>query len=786
MYKSSRAFLARLSVSVAILSSSATYAQQAADATPAADSGGLQEVVVSARRKEESLIKVPVSVSVIDATQIHNSGAVDLSQIAQLAPQIMLSPANTGAMATFSIRGLGSSTQDAGLEQTVSINIDGTQIGHGTIANVAMFDLKQVEVLKGPQALFFGKNSPAGVVSIVSNGPEDHENYVHASYEVEAFQRVIEAAGSLPLTDTLGIRLAVRGSEQLGWLENHAQPQPYLWDPTLYTQGAPHSRQPQGGDAEARLTVGWVPNDAFNATLKATINTSHYDGYDSTEKITCLAPSTLPTDNGIPDLTGNCGVNGIKSSGSMPQQLAKAWPLSNNGVPYNMSNNTLATLSMNYTLKPVTISSQTGYYKAMTKGFDVNNFSSSGLYPGVLYEADTTFSQEFRAVTNLEFPVNFTVGAYYEWQDRQPDFGGFIFISGTDPNTGAYYNSWKQSIDKGQTYSGFAQARWAIVDNVELAGGARYTRELKTTTNENTYVNPTVFPGVYTPEGQVVGGTLDASNVSPEATLTWHPERNSTIYAAYKTGYKSGGFANPTLLTAGFNNDNIGFGSEKAKGGEIGAKAELFDRRLRLESTVYLYDYTNLQVSEFDAATISFIVKNAASARIKGVELSADWLPINRLVLNFAGGFNQALFRSYPGAPCYQLQMTGCVDGAQDLAGQHLARAPQLSLLAGGRYDFASIASTRLEVHADLRYSSNYLTNDNGDPKARQPAYTIFNTGLRWYADDSPWELDLIGRNLANKWTVAWSGDKVVGGPNQYFSALNRAREIILQAAYKF
>ncbi len=153
-------------------------------------STGIDEIVVTVRRRSESLLSVPVAVNAIGPAALQRAGAVNLSTIGTLAPQVSFVRANSGAGAIFTIRGLGSNFQDAGVEQTVAVSIDGAQVGRGAIVNSAFFDLDQVEILKGPQALFFGKNSPAGVVSIRSKNPGDElEGYARAGYEFEARER---------------------------------------------------------------------------------------------------------------------------------------------------------------------------------------------------------------------------------------------------------------------------------------------------------------------------------------------------------------------------------------------------------------------------------------------------------------------------------------------------------------------------------------------------------------------------------------------------------------------
>lgn len=146
----------------------AAYAQNADFASTGAKSaeeGPLQEIVVTARRQSESLLRVPVAVSVVGEDELNRAAVADLGSVSRLAPQLIVSRAQNPGGASFVIRGIGTPPLDIGLEQSVAVNLDGMQLSRGKLAAVSLFDMQQVEVLKGPQALFFGKNSPAGVIS---------------------------------------------------------------------------------------------------------------------------------------------------------------------------------------------------------------------------------------------------------------------------------------------------------------------------------------------------------------------------------------------------------------------------------------------------------------------------------------------------------------------------------------------------------------------------------------------------------------------------------------------
>src|SRR5690606_33358927 len=141
-------------------------------------------VLVSARRREESTMSVPAAVSAFGQVEISRYMTSDLKKIGEMVPQVSLAEASAGSGASFTIRGIGSASANLAIEQAVSLNIDGVQVGRGRFIKLGLLDLERVEVLKGPQALFFGKNSPAGVVSLTSVTPgTEIEGYIRGGYE---------------------------------------------------------------------------------------------------------------------------------------------------------------------------------------------------------------------------------------------------------------------------------------------------------------------------------------------------------------------------------------------------------------------------------------------------------------------------------------------------------------------------------------------------------------------------------------------------------------------------
>jgi len=787
-----------------LYAASPVQAQEAPPSTPADDgststapafSDSVEEVIVTARKRDETLLDVPVAVSAVSATDLNRYAATDLSKIGQMVPQVILAKTGGGgAGASFTIRGLGSSALDAGIEQTVALNVDGLQISRGRLITQSFFDIQQVEVLKGPQALFFGKNSPGGVVSLRTAGPTDEfSGYAKMGYEFEADERFIEGAVGGPISDTLKFRIAARASDMDGYIKNNAGPLTMPSAPDYENPGAAHSRDPGTQEKLARLTVDWTPTDDLDATLKLFASDLSDNGETGGTELICDgAPRTLDLLAGVyvTDPYGDCSLDGNRTLGSMNAELASAYPWSNGGKPYTNYNSVLSSLNVNYQFGAMTLTSVTGYWGYKNRFFDNFGFDSSVAVFGANQDKSHSFTEELRLSSDFEGPLNFTAGLYYEDGGRDTVGNGFIAPVGFDSRNGQF-NNWTLLTDNAnKAYSGFLQLMWQINPELELSGGARYTHERKELSVGNSYVNDNFAAfGIVAPEGQFTDGTFKDNNVSPEATLSWRPTDHSTFYVAYKEGYKSGGFSNPSILSAGQTVDVLRFDSESAEGFEVGAKGEFFNRKLTLTSAIYRYKFDGLQLTSFNPNPPSFTIRNAASARTTGIEAEASLLAAAGLRLRLAGGYNKAEYLSFEGAPCYagQTAETGCAaDNTQDLSGTALVRAPKWNITGGFTYDHPLNDALMLGLSADANYSGGYWMQENEHPISWQDAFTRVNASIRLYDAFDRWELALIGRNLGDENYGIASADKPFGTPDAIWVSVGRTREVLLQGTVRF
>ncbi len=801
----------------------------AADAPPAAGPAGagstsIEEVVITARKKTERLLDVPVSANALSAATLAKYATTDLTAIGVQIPQVSIDHAASGAGAIITIRGIGSASVDAAIEQEVTVNIDGVPISRGRVVEQAFFDEASVEVLKGPQALYFGKNSPAGVISITSQGPSSiPSGYVRAGYEEGAQNYFGEAAFGGPIADGLSARAAFRYSDMTGGYVNGVggpltgSQLPYLLRTApggaINEPGSPYSNYPGSRDVIGRMTVAFKPvGSPFDATFKF-LGSDHRDRGDSMETVIWrCAPGnnhTTSLDFGafldpthtapvyLSDPYSSCHGARSNSMGGLPGPWAAGYAGSNGGIPYTDVLTYLSSLNMNYRLADhLTLTSVTGYYEYNQTQWSNYDETDMTLASGVNNDEQTSLSEELRLQSSFEGPLNFTLGGFYGHDRRSFHQVGSIGYLGVDPATGN--TNLFSSIDyyRTDTYSGFGELSWKIIPTVELAGGARYTSETKYGNDGMTYVHPLLelLTGgtIAAPVGERFITTFTETNVSPQVTLSWHPSSNVMVYGAYKTGFKSGGFSTPAIIPATATVENQQFNQETAKGGELGMKFSAMDRRLTGDVTLYRYTFSGLQLTAFDAATTSYFTQNAGSATSQGVEVNLNLQATQDFGLHGSVGYSHARYDTFNDSQCWTGQdaAEGCgANGTQNLSGQPLSRAPNWVALVGATYEHEIYGDYKLALTGDVRYSTGYYLETNNNPGGYQGDYATLDLSARLHNDK--WEFAIIGKNITDTYYAVLGGDKPLsqvysGLGGDITAQLGRPREVTFQITRRF
>jgi iron complex outermembrane receptor protein len=773
---------ASLLIGVFLMPSIASAADETA---PAAEAGGIETITVTARRRAETVQDVPVDVTAVTGDTIRKMDLSSLEKLAATTPDFSVGRASNGSGAQLTLRGIGSSSTSIGIEQSVAVVVDDVYYGQGRIIEEGFFDLNELELLKGPQALFFGKNATAGVVSLTSADPtKESEVLTKVAYEIESKTTQAEAVVSGPITDTLGGRIAVRGSFMSGgYYRNDAQDITYTtldvangFAPTPHTASPAADEGPGEREFLARGTLKWTPTDALTATLKLSSDYNYVDNsswnyvdYSCANGVSTLGPPAYP-----------CASHFITHQNNMPADMAADFPYARNGGQlYNRYQSYAATGTLNYKLDAFNLTSVSNYQTNNNSWMCDCNFQSTSNGTWATENSTwTAISEEFRALSTFDFPLNFMAGVLAQKTTRVFDqWISFASLSDSAaPPQDQYVATSKHSTTDGKTYAAFGQAIWKVIPEVEATAGLRYTHETKDSLFYQPFNNPAVtaiFRPADVPLG-IVTANQTFNNVSPQAGITWKPMHDIMFYAAYNTGYKSGGFDNSGINSAAIPNVNaatyMAFKPEKAKGFELGTKTTTFNNQLRVNFTLFDYKYTDLQVQFFNSATFAFLVVSA-DAETKGAELEVEYAPeeIRGLTLNATFNYDDAKYTNFIG-PCYsgQTPAAGCNIPTstlpfQNLTGQTLGMAPKTTGVVGGHYSMSLGGNdTHLDYLLNARYSASYNPSSFNNPLARQGSYTVLDAGLRLFVKDDKYEFAVVGKNLTNRFYV----NGVVDGPS--------------------
>ena len=764
----------------------------------------LEEVVVTAQQRAESLQDVPVSVAAITAEKMSDAGVVDLQGLSEYVPNFTIN--ETGISTTITIRGISSGI-NPGFEQSVGMYNDGVFYGRDQLARIPMIDMERVEVLRGPQGILFGKNSIAGAVSQITAKPTDEfEGSITALYEPEHGEEDLRLVLSGPLTDNLSGRVAVLSRELDGYVKN----------------AVTGADEQQESEDVIRATLRWDINEDITANLKTSRSTFDVLGRNMEVYNSIGAPDHITALNSLQAFQVDASLNYVGDNNGH---------FSNNEV-----NNT--TLSVDWDLDGLTLTSTTGYvdYK-----FDENcdcDFTGAAVFNAARQEEYNQFSQEFRFTSDLGGDIDYIAGVFFqstelEYEDQivLPDptviTTALIGAGASALSPLAAGSSTNRAFNQdGDVWAAFAQLSWSVAEDMRLTVGGRYTEESKDADRMQQHISSLSSPyaGAALPVGaatdpynllygvfaiepyEKITGELDDSSFSPVVTLEWDLSETAMAYATWTRGHKSGGFdarsnghPDPAVmnainpLTSAAINGSWEFNREKATSIELGSKMSLADGAAELSLAFYSTEYTDLQVSQFDG-TLGFNVTNAGEASVQGLEVDGRWAVSDQVTLTGSAAYLDFNYDKFPNSQCYFGQASNSPDfpGLCDVAGERKEYTPEFQANLGAAWSDPLTDKLVMDASLDLSYMGDYIYAANLDPRTEQDAYTLLNGRVALSSADGDWELALIGRNLTDETVINFGGNTPLGGTltggagNSYYAFVNRPRNIALQATYSF
>ncbi|MBT4519741.1 MAG: TonB-dependent receptor [Halieaceae bacterium] len=725
-------------MSVALISALCTlgvtpiWAQSSTNTEQAQRAAVIEEIVVTARHRTESMQQVPIAISAVSGEDITRARAATMQDLQYSTPNLVFGETGSSGETFIGIRGIGDFSRNIGFDTRVGVYIDGVFAGQSLSVDQGLVDVNQVEVLRGPQGTLFGKNSSSGVINIMSNKPVIGETSGELRGRVGNLDLVSgQLIANLPLGETTAARIAVVSQRQDGYIDNLYSGKELMSNDHLLVRGQ----------------LRFQPSD------KLDINFS-FDAREQDNELLFLEPeASFELAAGNPLAASDFVVD----QDALLIDENEGWG-SGLTIDYEFDNGYILT-------------SITGYREVERKvGSDEDATRLFTLDARFFEDEFEHFTQEVRLASPEGERFRYVVGAFYFDQEAKtkrvvalgPGFGG--------PPEGVDAAIQDSSVDT-TSAAVFLNANFDITDRVTISGGLRYTEEEK-----DAVINQFVFPGFGLAEGINEVFDRDEDYVTATANIQFQATDNVLAYFTYSNGYKSGGFNVDLVPTI----DDLKYEEETVDSFELGLKSDLFDGRLRLNLAAFRAEYDDYQVFQFRfdpfSGTTALLISNAASVTTEGFEVEGHALLHENFDLQFGAGYTDATFDSFPG---------GAVDPntgeSLNVAGNTLPRAPEITANITGRYHFEAGSMAGIAL---LNYSyrgEQFFNPDNRD-NSRQGGYGLWNASIDFDFEDK-WGIALWGRNLTDETFRNMRGVSFLGIP---FSLFAQPRTYGVEAFYRF
>ncbi len=749
----------RLPILALAMSSSSLLCLTAAPAM--AQEGGIQEIIVTAQKRQESLNKVGLTVNVLSGDTLKERQITSMQDLTASIPTMSYAETPTSTP-IISLRGVGFYDTTLSATPAVSLYMNQVPLPYPIMAAHGIFDLERVEVLKGPQGTLFGQNSTGGAINYVPASPSDTLD-MGASITVGNYNAVSEEAYiSAPLSDTLGFRLSQRIQHASGWQKSQSRS-----DGSDYRNGKKRIY-------EGRLLVDFEPSDRVKFQLSI-------NGWK--DKGEPQAPQLIGFNVQIPGF----GDPDVLATPFAPRDNSAAdWVA---GLPER--NNHFYQFSLRGDIElfdDITLTSLTSYSKF--KQFERSDWDGTP-YPQQLYDPQEgnieSFFQELR-LSNGEFNrFRWMIGANYSDDDVfQSSFYRFN-VSSTTNAFGITGQNVFYVDQKTESKAVFTNLEYDVVPQLTVKGGIRYTDSKLSTSNCGADITPPynigpIFYGAgnYTPGdcfpindlGEEFAGvpagspgpdgffdTEKEDSVSWKIGIDWKPRDGVLVYANVAKGYKSGGFP---AIGASVWSQFLKLKQESVLDYEIGTKLSLLDRRLQINAAAFYYDYKNKQLR---ARTIDPIwgnldvVQNIPESTVKGAELEVTTVPIEGLTLLASASYTKGEIDKFTGV--------NAAGVAADFAGTPMPYSPKWNLSFDGQYEFPISDNFGGFLGGTVTYRSKTISSVGGgsNPPNAVPqefplfgidSYTLVN--LRAGLESDHWRLEVWGKNVFDKyyWNTAY------------------------------
>lgn len=688
---------------------------QPAIETPAAQSaaegtqGGVEEIVVTAQRRSESVQDIPLSITAVTGNQLRATGVTDVVGLGNRMANVNINVVQN--IVRINIRGIGTNAVTPITEGSVAFHVDGVYITRPEAQAAAFFDVQRVEVLRGPQGILYGRNATGGAVNVITGQPTD-ELDGYAQLTLGNYSTILtEGAIGGPLSDGVSARVAFQTSNHEGYLTQ------------LFGVGGVTERDI--GDLNTRAVRAQL---RFEPTpdLSFTFSGDYFYQSDASAYLVDFGPG----DNGVPNLTVSLG-GGTPSPdvrvqyGNQPNTVDKRnWGIGLTGI---------WDITPNATLTSITAYRRYSYDYFM----DYDQTEAAGAIFGAFNDSEST-SQELR-LSGSTGRLNYVLGAYYlsSLVDyTQASTRNRFYFGGPDLQVNGIFNMGKTDT---VALAGFGQVGYDINDWLGIDLGLRYSWERQIKRDEmlsNSITQPLDINGPHNFTTIIPFARVSFDSWTPKATVRITPVDDVMIYASYSRGFRSGGFS----IGAG---TAPPFAPEELTSYEVGIRSQFLDNRLQANVSAFLYDYSNLQVRRALPNGQS-ILESAGSAEAYGIEAEIIAIPVDDLRINLDVGLLNTEFKEYSTTDGLRPAL-----GVIDLSGNRFLDAPPYRINLGVEYTWHPSWGD-VTLRGEARYTGRtYYTPFNTEPYSQAP-YDLYDVFLNYTSPDRKWFGGLFVRNIEN------------------------------------
>lgn len=654
-------------------------------------SGALEEIIVTARKRSESLQDTPVAVTAFTAEALASRAITNIQDIGAFVPNFQFQIGGAGGSgANFYIRGVGMVDFIASTDPGVGTYVDGVYLGRTSGGAFDLLDVDHVEVLRGPQGTLFGRNTVGGAVSVITAKPDDGVGGM-VQLEGGSFDRYgARAIFNLPLVEG---RLLSRASLHLESKEGYTR---------RLVDGA------RAGDRDTtsgRLALRYLPSDAL--TVDVAGDYQKVTGTVDATRLLAFNPILFPG--------GRRYVSAGRRetyAGIAPDHYVRTWGTS---------------LTAEYAASPFLTMKSILAYRELKQDTGVDFDSSPVVHADQRVRTDQSqFSGELQFLGNAASErLKWLVGLYHFDEDITED----VDVTSADFFAGGTLT--QHNVPDNKSNAAFGQLTYSITETLRLTGGVRYTHEKK----KQLYNHGVRLPGFTVPLIANVTVTDSWESVTPKAGVEFDLTDDTMAYASYSQGFRSGGFngrpANIETITS--------YDPEKLTSYEVGVKSEFADRRARLNVAGFYNQYQDIQttLAVLTSTGPAVVTENGARARVYGAELELTALPVPALELSAAAGYLNAKY-------------TEADARATVRPGDKLLSSPKWTLNLGADLTNDLGRAGTLRLHADYSYRSDFYFFQTGSAIDRQNGYGLVNVRATYAPLSKNWSVAVYGLNVFN------------------------------------